>query len=175
MNISIDALKDHYRRIYGIVAVISSAVGEQMAVESPNPFYGQSGDLGVMLCEYYGMPHGLTTPLGGMRIKTPCTVNESWRPKVMEALGMEPVWGKWKEWNGKQEFRAIYDDGPLGGEKGPVWSLQRDADGSALDKAQAKVNGTMFLPLTPMTYSYEDAHNIWEQHIADIFTGARWS
>jgi len=174
MSHSIEQLQAHYRRIYSIVGFISRVAGgcggQRDGCDGPNPFYGQSHDLGIILGEYYGMPAGVTTPLGWLQIDTPCVINESWRPEVEKALGLVPVYGEWKEWNGERQFRSIYNDGPLGGEMGPGWALLRDTDGNPLDKAETPIDGWFMSPVTQMRYTYEESKAIWEEHIAPIFS-----
>ncbi len=174
MKHSIEQLQDHFRRLYSIIGFISRTAGgcggQRQGCDGPNPFYGQSGDLSVILGEYYGMPAGVTTPLGWLQIDRPCIVDESWRPKVEEALGLVPVYGEWKEWGGEREFRAIYNDGPMGGEQGPGWALARDTDGNPLPKTTTSIKGWFMSPVTEDHYTYEEANAIWGEHIAPIFS-----
>jgi len=175
MKHSIEQLIEHFRRVRGIVSLISQIAGgcggQRQGCDGPNPFYGQSGDLSIILGEYYGMPSGVTTPLGWLEIDTPCLVDESWRPKVEEKLGLIPVFGEWREWGGERQFRSIYDDGSLGGEMGPGWALVRDADGKPLPETTTRIEGWWMSPVTPEVYTYDESCAIWKEHIAPLFAG----
>jgi hypothetical protein len=174
MSYTIKQLQDHFRRIYSIIGFISRAAGGRggmdMGWPSPNAYYGQSHDLGIILGEYYGMPSGVSTPLGWLKIDTPCIVDESWRPKAKEALGLEPLYGEWRERNGESVFSPVWTTGPMGGEMGPGWALLRDTDGNTLDKPETPIEGWFMSPVTEMRYTYEESKAIWDEHIAPIFS-----
>lgn len=173
MKHSIDVLIEHYRCIYSIIGFISRAAGgrggQRKGCSGPNPYFGQSGDLSIILGEYYGMPHTLTTPLGSMQIDTPCVIDESWRPQIREALGLEPHYGEWREEGGEMVWSHIYTEGPTGGCQGPGWALTRDTDGNPLPETTTQIEGWFLGPVTQENYTYEEARAIWEEHIAPIF------
>jgi hypothetical protein len=172
MNFTIEQLQDHFRRIYSIIGFISRTAkgrgGICKGFPGPNPFYGQSHDLGIILGEYYGHPSGLMTPLGWLEIDRPCVIDESWRPVVKEALGLEPYYGEWRKWAGKEEYRGIISSQ---GEHGPAWALLRDTDGNPLDEPQTPIKGWFLSPSTEMRYTYHESLAIWKKHIEPIFTG----
>jgi len=174
MTYSIKQLQDHFRRVYSIIGFISRAAGGNGRVSagwpSPNAFYGQSHDLGIILGEYYGMPSGLMTPLGWLKIDTPRIVDESWRPKVREALGLKPLYGEWRDRDGESVFSPVWTTGPLGGETGPGWALLRDTDGNPLDKPTTVIQGWVLSPETERRYTYEESNAIWDEHISSIFS-----
>jgi len=167
MKYTIEQLRSHYRRLYSVISFISRAAGGNGGIrDGVNPFYGQSGDLSIILGEYYGMPHSITSPLGSLKIDTPCVVDESWRPKVEEALGLKPAFGRYITRDGVQVWSHIYTDM---GCMGPGWALLRDVDGMSLPETTTAITGWTFGPATPMTYEYEEAKAIWDDHISEIF------
>lgn len=174
MSFTIEELKEHYKRVRGIVNFIGRQVGRIDKVEQPNPFYGQSHDLGIILGEYYGTPCGVSTPLGWLRIRSSnCAIDESWRPVVKKALGLEPYYGEWRTPKGVsgRVWSPIYTTGPFGGEMGPGWALLRDVNGDLLDKPETLIDGWFMSPVTECRYSYEESVAIWKEHISPIFVG----
>lgn len=121
-----------------------------------NCCYGQMHDGGVILGEYYGMPHALCTPLGYIRLFTNCVVNRSWRPIVKERLGLLPVYGEVRD----GEFSSVYSNM---GEHGPGWALERDLDGVPFDPPKTEIHGWFMSPSTRGLYEYDEAMELWKK------------
>jgi hypothetical protein len=149
---TVEELQTYFRRLRPVAELISLSAGGSGGLgglrdDTPNPYYGQSEDLGVILTESYGMPHGLMTPLGLLRLETSCVVDESWREMVREVVGLEPYWGEWRTRevelpDGKVEHHRQFDcKVDHQGAKGPAWIVVQD------------IHGTTFpVPKTPVLH-----------------------
>lgn len=170
----IDVLVAHFRRLRPIVEfVVGLAHGEKQfglngGVEHAlNPCFGQTRDLGVVLCQYYSGPSGLMTPLGFLGIDWTCAGYDlrDWREKVDQRLGLKPFWGDWTERKAKDgTVTKVFDSKFVTsvGELGPGWTVLRDMDGKPFEETKTPILGWFTSPETERLVEYEEAKKLWD-------------